>query len=493
MLRRALPWLAACAALLHAATFAAHGPCDDDYIAYRYARNLVEGEGLVFNPGERVEGFSAPGWTLAVAGAIRLGFDPAAFSRVVSIAAMGAAALCVARAWLRGRESDRLAAPAWLVAASPAIGWHAAVGLGTVPLAALLALWIDLWDRAARSGRRATGAAIALGVACLVRNESALFAVCFLVAEARRKRLAAALPCCFPLAAWQAFRLLYYGRWLPNTWGAKKLSLAADLELGLAYLGDANTACGIAVALLLALAAFGRGRDPARLPLRAAMVGLAAHTLFVVYAGGDFFPLARFFVPVLPIALLAACDGFVRLFPARGAIAGAALAAALAFEQLPQWKRGELLDTHLESERRWSAMGRTVAARVPASTRVALAPIGAFGYESRLYVVDMLGLTNSAVAAVEPDPAITIKGHQRHDADWVLAQAPEMIVLGNGWLHAGPDGVPTLVASAWEGALIHHPRFQAEYEPLELAIEGSYPLVFYWRRGVPWPSGAAKP
>jgi hypothetical protein len=39
---------------------------DDAYIVFRYARNLVEGHGPVFNVGERVEGFSSPLW-LAVA------------------------------------------------------------------------------------------------------------------------------------------------------------------------------------------------------------------------------------------------------------------------------------------------------------------------------------------------------------------------------------------------------------------------------------------
>src|SRR5688572_14492820 len=31
---------------------------DDAWISYRYARNLSEGHGLVFNEGERVEGYS---------------------------------------------------------------------------------------------------------------------------------------------------------------------------------------------------------------------------------------------------------------------------------------------------------------------------------------------------------------------------------------------------------------------------------------------------
>jgi hypothetical protein len=31
---------------------------DDAYISFAYARNLVEGNGLVFNVGERVEGYT---------------------------------------------------------------------------------------------------------------------------------------------------------------------------------------------------------------------------------------------------------------------------------------------------------------------------------------------------------------------------------------------------------------------------------------------------
>lgn len=37
---------------------------DDVFITYRYAQNFAAGEGLVFNPGERVFGTTAPGWAL---------------------------------------------------------------------------------------------------------------------------------------------------------------------------------------------------------------------------------------------------------------------------------------------------------------------------------------------------------------------------------------------------------------------------------------------
>ena len=43
---------------------------DDAYISYRYAENLVRGEGLVLNRGERVEGYSNFLYVLAVAPAL---------------------------------------------------------------------------------------------------------------------------------------------------------------------------------------------------------------------------------------------------------------------------------------------------------------------------------------------------------------------------------------------------------------------------------------
>ena len=46
---------------------------DDAFISFEYARNLAEGNGLVFNDGERVEGFSNLLWTLLLAAVHRVG------------------------------------------------------------------------------------------------------------------------------------------------------------------------------------------------------------------------------------------------------------------------------------------------------------------------------------------------------------------------------------------------------------------------------------
>ena len=59
---------------------------DDAFISFRYARNLADGYGLVWNIGERVEGYTNFLWVCLMAAGIRLGIEPEIFSRILSIA-----------------------------------------------------------------------------------------------------------------------------------------------------------------------------------------------------------------------------------------------------------------------------------------------------------------------------------------------------------------------------------------------------------------------
>ena len=123
----------------------------------------------------------------------------------------------------------------------------------------------------------------------------------------------------------------------------------------------------------------------------------------------------------------------------------------------------------------------------PRDARVAISPIGAFGYASRLPLVDILGLTNDRVWRAPPDLSIAMKGHHRYDADYVLEQQPEAIVLFNGVFQ--PE-TQRWEVNPWERSLYEHPRFQADYQAAVTPIEGSDPLLFYLRRGAPLPQGA---
>ena len=58
---------------------------DDNFISFRYASNLVHGNGLVYNAGEYVEGYTNLLWTLLIAGAIALGASPELSSKALGI------------------------------------------------------------------------------------------------------------------------------------------------------------------------------------------------------------------------------------------------------------------------------------------------------------------------------------------------------------------------------------------------------------------------
>lgn len=58
---------------------------DDAFISFRYARNLAEGNGLVWNLGERVEGYTNFLWTVAMAIPYYLNCDPVSFSFFVGM------------------------------------------------------------------------------------------------------------------------------------------------------------------------------------------------------------------------------------------------------------------------------------------------------------------------------------------------------------------------------------------------------------------------
>jgi len=71
---------------------------DDAWISLRYARNLIEGQGLVFNRGERVEGFTHPLWVLLDAIIVALRLPPRPVLSLLGVASWIAAALATRRA-----------------------------------------------------------------------------------------------------------------------------------------------------------------------------------------------------------------------------------------------------------------------------------------------------------------------------------------------------------------------------------------------------------
>jgi len=115
---------------------------DDAYISLRYAQNLVRGNGLVYNLGERVEGFSNLTWTLLSAGALELGLDPIPTLKIVGIICallvIWTSLLILARI-----EPEQLGfawVVAFLVGAAPCVVAWSLAGMETMLFALMLSL-----------------------------------------------------------------------------------------------------------------------------------------------------------------------------------------------------------------------------------------------------------------------------------------------------------------------------------------------------------------
>jgi hypothetical protein len=232
------PWLSgavvvtlACALLVvNARTFMPF-LSDDAFISLRYAHRLIEGHGLTWNPGERVEGYSNLLWTLLAAGAGALGANLVWAVRVMGVLSSFATIGAIVYAHPPRRFVDVL--PALMAACLLAISGPVAVwsigGLEQPLVGALLAWALVLtYPLLDDEPRRHVWLApsILLSLLCWTRADGALFTAAIagglvLARGITRASLAlaarlVALPI-VAVAADIAFRLLYYHDWLPNS------------------------------------------------------------------------------------------------------------------------------------------------------------------------------------------------------------------------------------------------------------------------------------
>jgi hypothetical protein len=477
MLLTLVAFLGASAVLLYYAR-QFHFTCDDAFITLRYARNLATIGAPVYNPGERVEGYTNFLWMLLAAGGIKLGIDAVVVLKILG-GLSGVATLAAGATLFERVEPRRPFGTAFVLAAlalsAPLAAWTFG-GLETPLFAALVTLGCALAaDVAGGSGwRRAMSAGAVLALATLTRPEGALvFGIAFVVIGAHVVRepkgrlaliaLAAAyLAIVVPFVAW---RWHYYGYPLPNTYYLKMSGgRIALFRRGSAYIWLAARELGLWLIAAVAVAICtpdrrARDDEPASLRrTRSAVLWIARILLptFVVYVtsvGGDFLDLYRFFVPLLPLAFVAiAAAGYAlrEKWIARPRSAMVLSAVAVAFVLLHGWREGRIASRALivdEPARvaqgiaplgwtrlyalRWAAMGRWLGRHGESSEWMAAGAAGALAFYSRMNNLDTLGLCDAFVAH-QGDAIGDRPGHQRFAPhEYIVSKHPVFVLMGD--------------------------------------------------------------
>jgi arabinofuranosyltransferase len=317
---------------------------DDGLIAARTVRQILAGNGPVFNAGERVEANTSALWTwllVAVTWITHSNVYAVMVDTGLVLAPLGLLfAMLGARNLHRRTSAGGLYLPAGavVVLALPPFWDFATSGLEDPLIFFWLGLsWWLLTGLTRDSGRRAAFSFFVAGLSWLVRPDLALAGVLFLCATwyivRPGWRLTAALLALggFVPVAYEIFRMGYYGLLVPNTALAKEAS-TTHYSVGWAYLQnfvgpyDLWVPLGV-LALLVPLTVDGRRLDrAARILCAAAVLGALLMGGYVVAIGGDFMHarmlLPAVFILLLPVMVLpaprlaAATSRLTRLVPA---------------------------------------------------------------------------------------------------------------------------------------------------------------------------------
>jgi hypothetical protein len=422
--------------------------CDDAFISFRYADNLVRAHGLVFNVGERVEGYTNLAWTLWAALGLRLGVAAETWAGAWGIACYAATlALLAHRGWAiaRAGAAPGTAGAMWPLPAAALLGaihreWtlFATSGLETSAFTLLaFAGYLMVCPVEAPGGpgepggrarpRRLAAAGLVLALASLTRPDGVVFAfVCGVwILAGRDLRGALALASGFaalwlPVTIW---RVAYYGDLFPNTYYAKSASVAWWSQ-GAFYLRLYFQRYW-PLALALPCAALARPRRPAALELALAV----AYALYVARVGGDFM-FGRVLVPITPFLVLLIERGLGALL-GRRPVARAAAIAALAVGMLatPHLVGGGHVrhgiadenDAYTVADPDWAERADHNGAELARLFDGLPVAVGFFGAQARLVYRSRVataiecetGLTDAAIAHQEL-PERGRVGHEKH-------------------------------------------------------------------------------
>lgn len=469
---------------------------DDAYITLRYARNLANGVGPVWNSGERVEGYTNFLWMVILAGMHVVGMDLVVASILAAYASSFACLLVVWllwSLWADDEDAGIIGNPALLAVTLLVIGLNGAVaawafgGLETPLAMALLTGAVYLFIVEQRTGRFPVSALV-FTAGAMTRPELvgivALTAV-YGFGDAWFRRDRAALR---RMAIWTAlfaviyvpyfaWRWWYYGYLLPNTFYVKVGGNQVTVERGLTYIFSFGNSYAF---LPLAIGAIALAFDGARRLARdgAYIVAVIAMWLtMVALEGGDVFPHGRFLVPIVPLLSLAGVVGWARVMERALAtprqVATVSLAAAVL---LGLTLAQSSVDADREGIRELHQRGRTVGEvlgeRLPQDYTVGVFAAGATPYYSQLPTIDMLGLSDETIAHTDVENLGSgIIGHEKYNLDYVLDERrPEILIIGS--FAAGPQTREEVQSSALAPALgvvgyqmlVEDPRLWERYQ-----------------------------
>jgi len=296
---------------------------EDAYISFRYAENIADGYGFVFNQGERVvEGYSNPTWVFLLTISAKFGLSTIIAGRCLGLL-FGLLLLfeiiklvTISRG---GRVSLGVMA-AIAVTTAPAFLFWVQAGLENSLFLYLLILGWRLATQEDQDRARFPYSSIAFFLLAITRPEGIMYSVIFgawkLVAltkisgqeSIKRLFLWTAL-IIIPFAVFLLWRHSVFGEWVPNTFFARvnnglRINLRTGSRYILRFLNDSLWS-PLIIPAIVALVPRKEMTVEARRVLLAAVVMTVVLLVFILYVGGDIHPNDRFCLPFILFSAIA--------------------------------------------------------------------------------------------------------------------------------------------------------------------------------------------
>ncbi|HEX2223106.1 MAG TPA: hypothetical protein VHN15_02745 [Thermoanaerobaculia bacterium] len=447
-------------------------PLDDSWIHLQFARNLAEGHGLSYNPGELVTGSTAPLWTALLALLFYVPGSVIVWAKVLGVA-FHLAAVDATRRLARelGLGPGLAALAAGLTLATSWLVWSALSGM-EIPLFIFLSLWgMILHLRERDDSARLPLSFAVFAVAALARPEGLLLLVLAFVDRllvfrrpTEAEPLAWRRPDWKPLLAGAALAvcalvgpILFY-RWagdsfLPTTFAAK----GGELRRFLPNSGYVYTVIGIffrpqpymtllaGAGVLALLERLGTRRDRGLLPaLWLLALPLAYSTISPEGRGliaGNF---GRYYFPMFPVLVLLGVLGLERAAAAVGPRlqagrlrlpVGALLLVLLAWPTVSNLVQGagryaqnvaNVQDSDVK-------MARWLSERLPAEAVLAVNDIGALKFFLPNRVVDLAGIANPEIRREVNLKTAAGTSWEAAVVEAIVARTPDYLVVFPEW------------------------------------------------------------
>ncbi len=476
---------------------------DDAYISFRYARNLLAGNGMVYNPGEQVFGASTPAFISLLAGlALFFGGASADFPTIAWIvSALADGVTC----WLLIRLAEALGRPKAGMAAAlvwAIAPWSVTFAIGGMETSLFVMLATGAFLGFA-TGRRVQTALLS-GLAIVTRPDALLFVLPLGLARLRdaiaeRKKRPAQLGTVFaelaaflvPVATWLVFGLAAYGNPVPHSMAAKVAAYRIEETDALVRLlqhyatpfGGHNLLgrwwIGAGLVVFPALAILG-AQDAIRRKAKAWPIVSYPWIYFMAFAIVNPLIFRWYLTPPLPMYMLSIFLGIGRIardFKRPALLVGSAvimLTLALSGWTLvpdhgPQRPAPEM--AYIELELLYQHAAQSLKPDLPPGAVVAAGDIGAVGYFTDAAILDTLGLVSPRAASYYPQPK------RFYVINYAIA--PDLI------LETQPDYLIMLEVYGRQGLLLYG-EFHVHYElvsTIPTSIYGSEDMLIFKRRG----------